>query len=154
MIKHCMWRGQEINCSEYVQERHSFIGKCCYFNYARPIKDQVLWVENCYQKLNQKWKRRIFSLFFQWFQAEANTVASERTIASVSSRFRQWFGNCNKSNDRRLQSYRARLHWHKCFPNRFDCVFERTEWECFIPDTSTGWGAFHVGGRICCSRIR
>lgn len=42
LIQHCVWRGRVVNCSQYVQERHSFVGKCCYFNYHRPAKQSVL----------------------------------------------------------------------------------------------------------------
>lgn len=42
LIRYCMWRGSVVNCSHYFEQRHSFIGLCCYFNYQRPHNEHVM----------------------------------------------------------------------------------------------------------------
>lgn len=39
VIKKCVWDGREIPCDEYIDDRKTYVGNCCLFNYQRPSDD-------------------------------------------------------------------------------------------------------------------
>lgn len=39
MIKRCMWRGTIVSCPMIFEQRKTYMGKCCIFNYQRPTTE-------------------------------------------------------------------------------------------------------------------